>query len=136
MHIVGSTPAVFGSQTAQRGLSIISIPPPRTIPVRSESASLSTPTRTALITGSGGGGERGERRGGCVVDLPAAIAAVVYSTQCLYERCLQPATQGDSQLVRSSQDEASHSGTPPHSKRRSRGSNQQPSAYQPTRSTS
>ena len=32
-------------------------------------------------------------------------------------------TQGDSQLVRSSQGEASRSGTPPHSARRSRGSN-------------
>ena len=42
--------------------------------------------------------------------------------------------QGDSQLVRSSQGEASHSETPRHT-RRSWDSNQQPSGYQPTLST-
>ena len=44
--------------------------------------------------------------------------------------------QSDSQLVRSSLGEASCSGTPRHSARRSQGSNLQPSGYQPTRSTS
>ena len=45
-------------------------------------------------------------------------------------------TQGDSQLLRSSQGEVSPSGTPRHSDRRSRGSNQQPSCDQSNRSTS
>ena len=48
----------------------------------------------------------------------------------------ESATQGDGQLVRSSQGEASRSGTPRHSARRSWGSNQRPPGYQPTRSTS
>ena len=43
---------------------------------------------------------------------------------------------GRQPLVRSSQDEASRSGTPPHSARRSRGSNWQTSGYNSTRSTS
>ena len=42
--------------------------------------------------------------------------------------------QGHSQLVRSCQVEASFTGTPRHSARRSRGLNQQPSGHQPTHS--
>ena len=42
---------------------------------------------------------------------------------------VESTTEGDSQLVRSSQGEGSYSGTPQHSSRRSWGSNQQPSGY-------